>query len=176
MPEKHNPHKPTTPPTTAQEAAKPEASGFKLPNPDAVPAQPATPPSANTVPPPVQPATPPGGTTGQPATAPLSELPLDGKADTSARDLAIGGGVLLVLVIVFFFLKNAHANRLVGNRVSPRSANASGWWLFVLLTSLATAGLLGIVNHEQFLTPVYLGIFGVVALIALIGTLSTGRR
>jgi len=170
MPEKHTPHKPTAAPTTTQEAAKPE--GFKLPNPEAVPAQPAQ-PSASTLPPPVQPiAQPPGGTAAQGTIPP----PLPGPAGTSARDIAIGGGVLLVLVIAFFFLKNAHANRLVGNRVPPRSANAAGWWLFVLLTSLATAGVLGIVNHEQFLTPLYLGIFGVVALIALIGLLSTGRR
>ena len=48
-------------------------------------------------------------------------------SDTSSRDLLIGGGVLLVLFIAFFFARSAYANSLVSRRVPPNKANASGW-------------------------------------------------
>ncbi|WP_295383836.1 hypothetical protein [uncultured Thiodictyon sp.] len=109
-------------------------------------------------------------------TAPPIPPEIVGKSDTLTRDLAIGGGVLLVLVIAFFFAKGAYANLLVRQRVAPSSANAAGWWLFVLLTSLATCGVLAVVDQVRFMTPIYLASFLGVALLALILMLVTGRR
>ena len=74
----------------------------------------------------------PAETTGQ-ATAPSIKFDV-GSAGPSSRDMLIGGAVLLVLMVAFFFAKNAYANLLVGKRVQPRSANAAGWWLWVFLT------------------------------------------
>ncbi len=158
-------------PATANTVAKPDSKGFKLPDPNAQPPGLATTET---------PALPGAGQAGHTA-ATLIEVPaikaIDGvKADTGPRDLAIGGGVLLVLVIAFFFAKTGYANMLVGKRVAPRSANASGWWLFILLTSLATGGVLAVVDQERFLAPIYIAGFVGVALLALILMLMTGRR
>ncbi len=154
----------TAKPATANTAARPDSKGFKLPDPNT---RPPGPPAAATL------APESAGT--------LTEVPAikatDGvKADTGPRDLAIGGGVWLVLVIAFFFAKTGYANMLVGKRVAPRSANASGWWLFILLTSLATGGVLAVVDQERFLAPIYIAGFVGVALVALILMLMTGRR
>ena len=145
-------------------AAKPAPQGFRLPDPNPPPPSltDGGAPGAN-----------PQGSTAAPTTALTA---IDVKSDTLPRDLAIGGGVLLVLVIAFFFAKGAYANLLVGRRVAPRSANAAGWWLFVLLTSLATCGVLAVVDQVRFVTPIYLASFLGVALLALILMLVTGRR
>ena len=145
--------------------AKPAPQGFKLPDPNG--------PAANL---------PAGGAPGAnpvagTAVTTVPPTPIEGvESDTLPRDLAVGGGVLLVLVIAFFFAKGAYANMLVGKRVAPSSANAPGGWLFVLLTSLATGGVLAIIDQARFLTPIYIASFLGVALLALILMLVTGRR
>jgi hypothetical protein len=98
------------------------------------------------------------------------------ETDTGARDLAVAGGVLLVLVIAFVFAKNAYAYALVGRKVAPRSANAAGWWLFIALTSLATIAVLGFVNQARFLTLFFVVPLGLVALVSLALLLSASRR
>ena len=90
--------------------------------------------------------------------------------------MALGGGVLLVLVIAFIFARNAYANALVGRKVAPRSANAAGWWLFILLTSLATVAVLGFANPARFLTFIFVVPLGVVALVSLTLALVSSRR
>ena len=97
-------------------------------------------------------------------------------SDTSSRDLLIGGGVLLVLFIAFFFAKNAYANTLVAKRVPPNKANASGWWLFIFLASLATGVVLAVVNAAKFMTPLIIGPVAVVGLVALVLMLVSGRK
>jgi hypothetical protein len=148
----------------AAPADAPAASpGFKLPNPDAPPA----------APPPAQPAPP-----VQPAQiiVPDNPPPAVVKTDAGSRDLAIGGGALLALLIVFFFAKGWYANLLVGRRVAPRAANASGWWLFIFLGSLASGVVLSVVDPNRFLVWIYMIPLGALALAALILTLLTGRR
>ena len=155
----------TTKPAVSDAVPVPESKGFKIPPPAPNPPQPAY--NAGSV----QQAAPETGTN-------ISvNVPNDGiQTDTSPRDMAIGGGVLLVLLIGFFFAKNGYANMLVGKRVAPRSANAAGWWLFTLLSSLATGSVLGIINQDKFFTPLYLGIFIGIALLSLVLMLITGRR
>lgn len=96
--------------------------------------------------------------------------------DTSSRDLLIGGGILLVLLIAIFFAKNAYANSLVAKRVPPNKANASGWWLFVLLGSIATGVVLAAVNSSKFMAPLILGPVAVVALVSAVLTVVSGRK
>jgi hypothetical protein len=96
--------------------------------------------------------------------------------DTSARELMFGGGALLVFVVVFFIARNAYANMLVSTRVSPRSANAAGWWLYILLLSLATIGVLAVLNHVKYLTLVYVLPLAIVGVVALILTLVSSQR
>jgi hypothetical protein len=89
-------------------------------------------------------------------------------ADTSSRDMLIGGAVLLVLFVIFFFAKNGYANSLVAKRLPPNKANAAGWWLFLLLASLSTAIVLVVINTAKFLTLLVMGPLGAVSLLALI--------
>ncbi|MEG1325261.1 MAG: hypothetical protein RSD99_10245, partial [Janthinobacterium sp.] len=87
-----------------------------------------------------------------------------------------GGVVLLLLFIAFFFAKNAYANGLVAKRVPPNKANASGWWLFIFLASLATGVVLAAVNAHKFLAPLFMGPLVLVGLVALLLTFTSSRR
>jgi hypothetical protein len=97
-------------------------------------------------------------------------------SDTSSRDMLIGGGVLLVLFVAFFFARGAYANSLVGRRIPPNKANAAGWWLFIFLGSVATGLVLSTINTSRFLTPLMMGPIGAVALLALVLMLVIGRK
>lgn len=102
-------------------------------------------------------------------------LPVDA-VNTGSRDLLIGGAVLLVLFIAFFFAKNAYANTLVGKRVPPAKANAAGWWMFIFLAALATGVVLAAVNSAKYLGVIFMGPLGVVALVALILMIVSGKK
>jgi len=109
-----------------------------------------------------------------------SELEPAGNAgvvsDTSSRDMVIGGGILLVLFIAFFFAKNAFANMLVAKRVPPVKANAGGWWLFIFLASLSTCVVLAGINAAKFMTPLVLGPIAAVGIVALVLTVMSSRK
>ena len=96
--------------------------------------------------------------------------------DTSSRDLMIGGAILLVLFVAFFFARGAYANTLVSKRVPPNKANAAGWWLFVFLASLAVGVVLSAVNPAKFLAPLIIGPLAVVAVVALVLMILSGRK
>ena len=145
----------------AQDTPKDNA-GFTLPPPAAEPATPATP------------ATAAPATSASVETAPA--LDQVGATDTSSRDTLIGGAVLLLLFVAFFFSNNAYANGLVGKRVSPNKANASGWWLFIFLASLATAVVLAAVNSHKFLAPLFMGPLVLVGLVALVLTFTSSKN
>lgn len=138
-------------------------AGFTLPAP--VEGEPA----------PAAPATP--GTAGATSET-LESLPVASAADvdTSSRDALIGGGVLLVLFIAFFFAKNAYANMLVGKRVQPGKANAAGWWLFIFLASLSTGVVLAAINAPKFMAPLIIGPLTLIGLIALVLMLLSARK
>lgn len=97
-------------------------------------------------------------------------------SETPPRDMLIGGAVLLVLLVAFFFAKNAYANSLVAKRVSPNGANAAGWWMFILLGALGTAAVLVAVNAARFMSPLILGPLALVAVLALVLMLTSGRK
>lgn len=96
--------------------------------------------------------------------------------ETSSRDLVIGGGVLLVLMVAFFFAKNGYANMLVGRRVEPRSANSAGWWMFIFLSLISVGAVLAAVNRSVLLTPMVAGPLCLGAIVALVLMLLAGRR
>ena len=144
----------------AQETPK-DNSGFTLPAPASVP--PAADASAAA-----------SATTA--TTEPAPALDPVSTTDTSSRDTLVGGVVLLLLFIAFFFAKNAYANGLVAKRVPPNKANASGWWLFIFLASLATGVVLAAVNAHKFLAPLFMGPLVLVGLVALLLTFTSSRR
>jgi hypothetical protein len=147
--------------TPAAPAAPTGDPGFKLPS-DA-PGVPAN-PLPTTLPP----------TAVEPVEiAPVAGAPV---TDTSSRDLAIGGGVFIVLLVVFFFVRNAYVHNLVVRRVAPSSAGSAGWLMFLGLGFVAAAAVLAFVNASKFLTLAVAGPLVAIGLIALIAALFTGRR
>jgi hypothetical protein len=133
--------------------------GFKLPGApsDAVPKNGAAPAASGT---PIE---------VTPGAAPVA-------TDTSTRDLAIGGSVFVILLVIYFFVRNAYVHHLVVRRVAPSSAGSAGWLLFVGLCFLSAAAVLAIVNASKFLTFAVTGPLVAVGLIALAATLFIGRR
>ena len=149
----------------AQDTPKDNA-GFTLPAPVTAPA--SAPPAADAA-----------GASASATTATTEPAPaLDpaSTTDTSSRDTLVGGVVLLLLFIAFFFAKNAYANGLVAKRVPPNKANASGWWLCIFLASLATGVVLAAVNAHKFLAPLFMGPLVLVGLVALLLTFTSSRR
>jgi hypothetical protein len=117
--------------------------------------------------------TPPAETATGMEVAPVAGAPA---TDTSTRDIAIGGAVFVVLLIVFFFARNAFANYLVRRRVAPSSADTAGWLLFFGLSFLSAAVVLGFVNSTKFLNVAITGTLLVFGIAAIAGALFTGRR
>ncbi|WEF33021.1 hypothetical protein [Pseudoduganella chitinolytica] len=145
--------------------------GFKVPGAkDDKAATPAVPPTGDgtlsTVP-------PTGETASGMEVAPVAGAPA---TDTSTRDIAIGGAVFVVLLIVFFFARNAFSNHLVRRRVAPSSADTAGWLLFFGLAFLSAAVVLGFVNSTKFLNVAITGTLLVFGIAAIAGALFTGRR
>jgi hypothetical protein len=110
--------------------------------------------------------------------APGTEAPVAGApvTDTSARDLAIGSAVFVILLVVYFFVRNAYVHHLVVRRVAPSSAGSAGWLLFVGLCFMSAAAVLAIINASKFLTFAITGPLVAVGLIALVAALFIGRR
>jgi hypothetical protein len=105
-----------------------------------------------------------------------SNINIDLGAGASSRDILIGGAILLVLMVAFFFAKNAYANMLVGKRVEPRSANAAGWWLWVFLSLLAVGVVLASVSRSLLMAPFIVGPLGIGTIVALVLMLMSGKR
>jgi len=99
-----------------------------------------------------------------------------GTTGSSSRDILIGGAILLVLMVAFFFAKNAYANMLVGKRVEPRSANAAGWWLWIFLSLLSLGVILAAVSGSVLKTPFIIGPLVLGAIVSLVLMLISGRR
>ncbi len=105
--------------------------------------------------------------------APVAGAPV---TDTASRDVAIGGAIFAVLLIVYFFIRNAYVHHLVRARVAPSSAGSAGWLLFVALSFLSGAAVLAIINPGKFLTLAVTGPLVFLGVAALIGALLVGRR
>lgn len=146
--------------TTQAPASAPADPGFKLPG-------------AETTPPDPLPKTTPGT-----ATAPIEVAPVQGApaTDTSTRDLAIGSGIFLVLLIVYFFVRNAYVHHLVVKRVAPSAAGSAGWLLFVGLGFVSVAAVLAIINASKFLTFAITAPLVAIGLVALVASVFVGRR
>jgi len=148
--------------TTPTDAPSPADPGFKLPEESASPQDslPRTMPDTASRPVEVMPV--------DPATLPV--------ADTSDRDLAVGGVVFLILLSVYFFVRGAWVHHLVRKRVAPASAGNAGWLMFVGLGFLSAAAVLAIINSSRFLNFAVTGPLVLVGLVALAASLFVGRR
>ena len=70
----------------------------------------------------------------------------------SSKDMMIGSGVLIILALMFFFIRNAYVNYLVGNlKRSPNSAGLAGFGLFGALLFGSAIGCVALVS-KSYLT------------------------
>jgi hypothetical protein len=148
----------------AQTTAAQTDPGFKLPADKSAPDDPL-------------PKTTPESMT-QAATGPVEVMPgaPAPATDTSTRDVAIGSGVFLVLLIVYFFVRNAYVHHLVVRRVAPSTAGSAGWLLFLGLAFLSAAVVMAIINASKYLTLGVTAPLVAVGLVALAAALFVGRR
>ncbi|MFC5460173.1 hypothetical protein [Massilia niabensis] len=125
----------------------------------------------------VAPAPAPGSSATDTAPLQLEVVPAQApEQGPQPRDYAIGGGILFVLLLAFFFVRGAYANNLARKRVAPGQANAAGWYLFIFLASLATGSVLGFISPGKFMTPLVLAPIMIVALGSLVLMFISGRR
>jgi len=96
--------------------------------------------------------------------------------DTSTRDLSIGAAVFVVLLVVYFFVRNAYVHHMVVRRVAPSTAGSAGWLLFVGLAFLSAAAVLAIINASRYLTWGVTAPLVAVGVVALVAALFIGRR
>jgi hypothetical protein len=74
----------------------------------------------------------------------------------SGKNLALGGGLLALLSAVFFFIRNAWVNYLVGSlKRSPNNANLSGWAMFGGFVLASAMGSLALAGSEWLSGPVF---------------------
>lgn len=86
----------------------------------------------------------------------------------SSKDVMIGGGLLLVLAVVFFFIRNAFVNYLVSSlKRSPNNAGLSGWMLYCGLLFGSAIGSIALIS-KSFLTVMYIAPLAALSLISFI--------
>lgn len=73
-------------------------------------------------------------------------------AGPSSKEIMIGAGAWIVLAIIFFVIRNAYVNYLVGSlKRSPNNAGMAGWGIFGGLLFGSAIGCIAIVG-TSFLT------------------------
>jgi hypothetical protein len=90
--------------------------------------------------------------------------------------MAIGAVAFVVLLVIYFVVRNAYVHHLVVKRVAPSAAGSAGWLLFVGMGFLSAAVVLAIVNASRYLTPAITGPLVVVGVVTLVAAFFVGRR
>lgn len=86
----------------------------------------------------------------------------------SSKDVTIGGGSLLALALISFFIRNAFVNYLVSSlKRSPNNAGLSGWGLFGGLLFGGAIGSMALIS-KSYLTVMYIVPLAVLSLICFI--------
>jgi hypothetical protein len=148
--------------------AQPGGKDFNL-----QPAQPSAPPT---------PSSPPAGyppTSGQVVQAPAPSGSSIG--DISTNGAIIGLVVLLVLAVVFFFIRGAIRSHLIHRRASPSSAGSAAWAFFAFLLATSMTVVFGAVGKLWSVMPfiIPMGTLSTVTLLLFIGlylSASKGRH
>ena len=131
---------------------------------------------------PPQPAGPQDGrATSQPFTAAPSNAAAEFGHGPSSSDLVVAGGILLVLAIVFFFVRNGVRRHLIAERASLSAATSAGWAVFAFLVTLSSAVVFGLFgnlwNLLAFTVPMgALILVTLVLSIVLYNSAARGRR
>lgn len=86
----------------------------------------------------------------------------------TSKDLAIGGGVMLAAAIIFFVIRNAYVNYLVGSlKRSPNNAGLAGWGLFGGLFFGSAIGCLAIVG-KSLMQIMYIAPLGALSVVCFV--------
>ncbi len=86
----------------------------------------------------------------------------------SSKDVMIGAGLLLVLAIIFFFIRSAFVNYLVGSlKRSPNNAGLAGWMLLCGLLFGSAIGSIALIS-KSFLTVMYVAPLAAFSLICFV--------
>jgi hypothetical protein len=86
----------------------------------------------------------------------------------SSKEVMIGAGSLLVLALIFFFIRNAYANYLVSSlKRSPNNAGLAGWGLFGGLLFGAAIGSIALIS-TSFMTVAYIAPLSILSLICFV--------
>lgn len=107
---------------------------------------------------------------------PMMAQPLDqnmpvASESNSSMPVFIGVGVLILLAVVFIFIKNSYTNSLVQKRTSPRKASIAGWWLYLFLLFLSAAVAVIVISQSVM----FAGILFVAAIIFAVMTFISSR-
>jgi len=65
----------------------------------------------------------------------------------ATTDIAIGAGVFVVLLVIFFFAKLATTRGLQSRYAAPGPASEAGWMLFAWLAVTALLGIVAVVGN-----------------------------
>ncbi len=78
----------------------------------------------------------------------------------TSKDIMIGGGALLVLAIVFFFIRISFVNYLTGSSMkrSPNNAGMAGWGLFGGLFFGGAIGCTALVSKTYMTMPLIIAL------------------
>lgn len=95
--------------------------------------------------------------------------PINVGGTTSTKEMVIACGAVLVVAIIFFFIKNAVSKMLVSSqRKSPRSADMAGWALFCTLLLAAIIAALAVLDSARFMSLAFLIPIGLAMLVSIV--------
>ena len=88
-------------------------------------------------------------------------------AGPTNKEIMIGAGALLFFALVFFFVRNAYVNYLVGSlKRSPNNAGLAGWFLFGCLFFASAIGCVALIS-KSWLTMMAIAPLGSVSIACL---------
>ena len=95
----------------------------------------------------------------------------------SSKDTIIGAGTLLVLAVIFFFIRSLFVNSLVDSwKRSPNNAGLSGWGLFGFLLFGTAIGCIAMVNKSYLTIVVMVPLVGLSFVCLLICIVSALKK
>lgn len=110
----------------------------------------------------------PGDTNASQGTGSTAILPISSPG-ISTKEMAIAGGALLLLAIVFWIIKSYLSRMLVANfKKSPRAAEMAGWSFFGVLFFAAIAAAMGILDSTKLFSLPYLIPIGLAMTVSLL--------
>lgn len=98
----------------------------------------------------------------------VGQISSDIAVGPSPKEMMIGGGSFVVFALIFFFVRNAYVNYLVGSlKRSPNNAGLAGWGLFGGLLFGSAIGSVALISRS-FLTAISIVPLATLSLICFI--------